>query len=321
MASNRKNKPLQSLLFLSRDWRESDWQKTNGSELLKNMLHNDQTFDNKIVQQHIPLSYDSVKCSILPHPGENIKSVFNHGQLSMVSDLFKDALKAIIEQLFCPTNLVTKKIGEFEITVSELLEFMKAYLEILQNTKSPTADLFTEKTVEIQMKTFVERDLAFFNEKLTTITIGNQNEINSIQNNILSQFKQRRTISNCMDMKDQFLKELNFKMKDSVLNWRKNPLTTPPGVPINLLSFVNEKPVLNIKVLTDVLMHPDVKKRKLVVFSITGITGTRRNFLLNYFLRYMYANVSMIKCMNSFKSISLCVLVQINKLQGQPVER
>lgn len=297
MPTSWKNKPLQSLLFLSRDW-PNEWQGPNGTKLLEKMLHSNQVTDNKKVQQHIPLSYDSVKCSILPHPGENIKSVFNHGQLSMVSNVFKDALKAIIEEIFCPTNLVTKKIGEFEITVSELLEYMKAYLDILQKTKTPTAELFSEKTVEIQMQTFVERDLALFNQKLTTITIGNQNEVNLIQDNMILQFKQRTTISDSIDMKNQFLNELKSKMNESVLNWRKNPVTTPPGKPVNLLSFVNPlKPVLNIKDLTDVLMHDDVKNRKLVVFAITGITGTKRTFLMNYFLRYMYANVSMIKCM------------------------
>ena len=293
LVSKQKNNPLQKLLFLSRDRTDSEnFGFAGGEEFLEEMLQTHQLALNKKVQTNIKPSYDILKCFILPHPGENITSVFNHGQLSMVSQRFKDELKVIIENLLSPKNLVTKKIGEYEINTTEFLKYTKAYLEISQRTKTPTAVLFREKTVEIQMETFVQQFTNFFKQQLSTITIGDQNEFNQIEKETTDKFIKTRTLAD-RPMKSKYFEELKKEIKSLVLRWKSNPILAPPGKPVKFMSFKDDEMVLHYDWLTNVTKNPDVVNRKLVVIAITGITGTDRTFLLNYCLRYMYANVSM----------------------------
>lgn len=44
--------------------------------------------------------------------------------------------------------------------------------------------------------------------------------------------------------------------------------------------------------LDEMFSHPDVKYRKIVVFSIIGAFRTGKSFFLDYCLRYLYATVS-----------------------------
>lgn len=294
VVSEQKNKPLQSLLFLSRDFDDSvNFGFAGGKEFLNEMLHTHQLPEKKKVQTNIPLSYDSLKCFILPHPGENITNVFNHGQLSMVSMVFKKEIKIIIEDLLSPTNVMTKKIGEYDIKTSEFLEYTKAYLKILQKTKTPTAELFSQKTIEIQIESLVEQCSDFFKQQLATITFGNENEFVEIEKKTIELFKKIKTLAD-RQVRKKYLDKLKIKIKDFILIWKSNPVLAPPGKPVKFMSFEDNKLVVDHDWLTNVTMHPNVKNRKLVVIAITGITDTKRTFLLNYCLRYMYAHVSMI---------------------------
>lgn len=46
--------------------------------------------------------------------------------------------------------------------------------------------------------------------------------------------------------------------------------------------------------LNDMFLHPDVKDRKIVAVSIIGAFRKGKSFLMDYVLRFMYANVSLI---------------------------
>jgi len=49
---------------------------------------------------------------------------------------------------------------------------------------------------------------------------------------------------------------------------------------------------LDEEALKRVLLHPKVKDRKVVVLSVAGAYRKGKSFLLDFFLRYLYANVS-----------------------------
>ena len=65
------------------------------------------------------------------------------------------------------------------------------------------------------------------------------------------------------------------------------------GQPINILNFGEDKKLSFDKTkLDDILLQPEIEKRKIVIVSIIGAFRKGKSFILDYCLRYMYANVS-----------------------------
>lgn len=70
----------------------------------------------------------------------------------------------------------------------------------------------------------------------------------------------------------------------------------PFGRPINVLKFgEHNKVIIDNAELNKMFLHPDVKNRKIVVFSIIGAFRRGKSFFLDYCLRFLYANVSEFK--------------------------
>lgn len=62
---------------------------------------------------------------------------------------------------------------------------------------------------------------------------------------------------------------------------------------VNVLKFGEHNQVIvDNAELDKMFSHPDVKDRKIMVFSIIGAFRTGKSFFLDYCLRYLYANVS-----------------------------
>lgn len=64
------------------------------------------------------------------------------------------------------------------------------------------------------------------------------------------------------------------------------------GEAVSILSFVERKMVTNDELRESILLHPEVINRKIVVVSIIGAFRKGKSFLMDYCLRFMYANVS-----------------------------
>ena len=69
--------------------------------------------------------------------------------------------------------------------------------------------------------------------------------------------------------------------------------THPFGHSVNVLKFGDDNQVIvDNTELDKMFLHPDVKNRKVVVFSIIGAFRRGKSFFLDYCLRFLYANVS-----------------------------
>lgn len=67
----------------------------------------------------------------------------------------------------------------------------------------------------------------------------------------------------------------------------------PFGAPINVLKFTDDKQIkFENEEIEKMFLHPDVKNRKIVIFSIIGAFRKGKSFFLDYCLRFLYANVS-----------------------------
>lgn len=65
--------------------------------------------------------------------------------------------------------------------------------------------------------------------------------------------------------------------------------------PIQILTPVNHSFNLQLEVLKKILEHNDIKDRYIVAVSIAGAFRKGKSFLLNFFLKYLYAQVSQTK--------------------------
>lgn len=65
------------------------------------------------------------------------------------------------------------------------------------------------------------------------------------------------------------------------------------GKPLNVMTVKSDGGLeVEDSLLESLFMHPEVKDRKVVIVSILGDFRKGKSFLLDYFLRFMYANVS-----------------------------
>lgn len=69
-------------------------------------------------------------------------------------------------------------------------------------------------------------------------------------------------------------------------------LEHPNGKALNIVRFVNDDLEFNQVELQELLLHPDVKERKVVALTIVGAFRKGKSFFMDYCLRFMYANVS-----------------------------
>jgi len=67
----------------------------------------------------------------------------------------------------------------------------------------------------------------------------------------------------------------------------------PYGKPINIVQFTRGiEFIIEYDELNQIFSHHDIKYRNIVVFSIVGAFRKGKSFLLDYVLRFLYANVS-----------------------------
>lgn len=67
----------------------------------------------------------------------------------------------------------------------------------------------------------------------------------------------------------------------------------PYGQPLNVFRFAdNNSVIVEYDAVDEFFTHPEVVNRKIVVISIIGAFRKGKSFLMDYCLRYMYANVS-----------------------------
>lgn len=68
-----------------------------------------------------------------------------------------------------------------------------------------------------------------------------------------------------------------------------------PGVAIQIVVPVNHVFQLQTEQMKPILENENIKNRKVVVVSIAGAFRQGKSFLLNFFLKYLHAQVSQVK--------------------------
>lgn len=75
------------------------------------------------------------------------------------------------------------------------------------------------------------------------------------------------------------------------------------GEALNIVKFgdTNNSVIIDHDALSRLLLHPEVKNRKIVMMSIVGAFRKGKSFFLDYCLRFMYGNVSSFKICGNVK--------------------
>jgi hypothetical protein len=65
-----------------------------------------------------------------------------------------------------------------------------------------------------------------------------------------------------------------------------------PGRQRTVIDFEKNKVMIDETAISQIILHPEVKNRKIVSLSIVGAFRKGKSFLLDYMLRYLYYTVS-----------------------------
>jgi hypothetical protein len=103
-------------------------------------IKNNHLQNMKRLQTFIKDSFESIKCFLMPHPGDAGvgKGKFN-GSWGVIDKKFVDQLKVLIPSILAPENLSVKKIAGEEMTGEKLYWHMQFYLQLFQSSKFPSA--------------------------------------------------------------------------------------------------------------------------------------------------------------------------------------
>lgn len=103
-------------------------------------------------------------------------------------------------------------------------------------------------------------------------------------------------------------------LMNSLVKSNKNIKVLGKAEEISWISKNNTEEI-NVEALKSILRHPEVENRKLFVVTVTGPSKTGKSFLLDYCLRYLYANVSATSRFNLFTNIHSFILIFISSIR------
>ena len=228
------SKPFQKLIFLIRDWiytEEFDYGFDGGAGFLARELKTtpEQKEELKSVRKFIHSSFEQLLCFLMPYPGEFIgKSTYNGRWLEM-PDVFKNQLMSFIENLLNPLNLEVKKIGNRELTSSELNGFMKSYFKTFNTNEMLQVKTIYEVTAEKQLEYL---NVEFTQEFVKSIENHFVNYLNPNFNESLKivgeQYKNYTSLHyqtikkmGTSEQKDMFLDKLKLNIDKEFKEWEK----------------------------------------------------------------------------------------------------
>nr|XP_026486702.1 atlastin-like [Vanessa tameamea] len=147
-------KPFQRLQLLVRDWSfpyDYPYGEKGGQQLLEKRLaiREEQHHELQSLRHHIASCFEELKCFLMPHPGLTVATNPNFkGNLSDISEEFKQALKEFIPMLVAPENLIVKKIAGQKVKAKDLLLYLKSYMNIFNGSTLPEPKTILEATAQ-----------------------------------------------------------------------------------------------------------------------------------------------------------------------------
>ncbi|PAV61022.1 hypothetical protein WR25_04384 [Diploscapter pachys] len=145
--------PFQKLLFLVRDWPNSDQYEygyEGGKEYLEKLLKTTpkQKKELKVLRENVKSSFESLEAFLMPYPGLRIARNNSEKFLGKVEEAFSEQLGILVPSIFKGDSLEVKKIDGKEITCREMVELFKELMKIFNSDDLPEPKTILEATAD-----------------------------------------------------------------------------------------------------------------------------------------------------------------------------
>lgn len=149
-----KEQPFQKLLFLIRDWcnaRDYPYGACGGGRYLDKFLEEGKgNVEAETFQKNTLPLFTDVGCCLMPHPGLTVaNSPSFNGCLSDIQKDFATHLGTLVRSLLAPENLLVKKMNGKAITCQQLVEYIKAYVQVFNGATMPRPTTVLEATSKV----------------------------------------------------------------------------------------------------------------------------------------------------------------------------
>jgi len=162
-SSELTEKPFQNLTFFIRDWNNHHDYKygmSGGGKYIKEILQpkSSQKMVLRSVRESINNCFGKIDCCLLPHPGKIVanKKDYDGNWLDM-DDEFRHEIRAAIEHILHPDNLIPKRVDSSDIKVSEMKDLITSYLESFKSNDDVNVLTIYELTVENRTTSLIKK--------------------------------------------------------------------------------------------------------------------------------------------------------------------
>ena len=161
-----KQKPFQKLIFMIRDYSNSDEIKAVKyvDKILKVEDHQPEAL--KDVRRNIFSSFQFISTYSMPYPGKAMTKKDYDGCWSVMDDDFKRALEWSVASILQPKTLIIKQVYNHEVTANELREYMKLYFKMFESNEDVKPESLYELSVAMQLNILVDKLMDKYETKL-----------------------------------------------------------------------------------------------------------------------------------------------------------
>lgn len=140
-AEHSSEKLFQKLLFIVRDWQNSNELPYGDSkQYVEELLAEtgEQTAEMHNLRRRIKSSFDNISAYLMPYPGTAVATGVNiGGDLKKIDSEFIRQVKKLVPSLLAPENLVVKKINGRNVRGRDLVTYMQMYVNIFNGNTLP----------------------------------------------------------------------------------------------------------------------------------------------------------------------------------------
>ena len=220
-------------MFLIRDWLFTDEQPyglKGGNKLLNEILiaNDRQPLQLQRVKEDIGSCFENLTCFLMPHPGVNVGKNSFDGRLSSINIDFLEQLETLVPLLVSPSKLVVKKIAGFEVTGTQLLEYFKVYVKVIQGETMPEPKSMLEGTAEANNRAALALALDNYQRNMKALVGVNTPYVDSKE----LEKKHMELLSLSVELfhkpkkfrgkeySERYLKELNNSIEEARTKWK-----------------------------------------------------------------------------------------------------